>query len=44
MFSYIYRLGPFLGVQNFKFIIIWGFQKKCIYFWGMTILWIFWGG
>ena len=37
------RLGSFFGVQNFKFQYFWGFQKKNI-FWGMKILWIFFGG
>ena len=44
IFSYIRRLGPFLGVQNFKFNIFAGFQKKMIIFGGMSILWIFLGG
>ena len=34
IFSYIRRLGPFLGVQNFEFQYI---------FLSMKILWIFWG-
>ena len=28
IFSYIRRLGQFLGVQNFEFQYFWGFQKK----------------
>ena len=27
-----------------NFNIFWGFQKKIILFWGMKILWIFFGG
>ena len=40
IFSYIRRLGPFLGGQIFKFL---GFQKN-EYFFGMKILWIFFRG
>ena len=43
IFSYIRRLGLFLGVQNFEFQYFWRFQKKKN-FWGMKILWIFFGG
>ena len=28
IFSYIRRLGPFFGVQNFVFQYFWGFQKN----------------
>ena len=38
IFSYIRRLGSFLGVQNFKFQYFGVFQTK-EYFWGDT----FWG-
>ena len=33
IFSYIRRLGPFFGVQNFEFQYFRGFQKN-EYFWG----------
>ena len=45
IFSYIRRLGPFLGVQNFEFKNLFGFSAKmniflvlkfCGYFWGVT--------
>ena len=42
IFSYIRRLGSFLGVQNFEFQYFGGFRKINI-FWGMKILWIFLG-
>ena len=42
-FSYIRRLGPFFGVQNFEFQYFWGFSKKIYIFGGMKILWIFFG-
>ena len=32
IFSYIHRLGSFLGVQNFEF-------KYCGYFWGSSQNW-----
>ena len=50
-FSYIRRLGPFIGVQTFEFQYFLGFQKKYI-FWGsedFVDLWdhhksgLFWG-
>ena len=28
IFSYIHRLGPFLGIQNFQFQYFWGFSEK----------------
>ena len=43
IFSYIRRLGSFLGGKKFKFQYIWGFHKnEC--FGVMKILWIFFGG
>ena len=44
IFSYIRRLGPFFGVQNFKFQYFLGFSEKNDILWGMKILWIFFGG
>ena len=50
IFSYIRRLGSFLGVQNFEFQYFFGggFQKNEYFLGGMKILWIFffffWGG
>ena len=41
--SYIRRLRSSFCVQIVKFNIILGFQKNQ-YFWGMNILWIFFGG
>ena len=43
IFSHIRSLGPFLGFKILNFNIFWGFQKN-EYFWGIKILWIFWGG
>ena len=47
IFSYIHRLGSFLGFKIVNFNIFGVFQKMSI-FWGMKILWIyfffFWGG
>ena len=43
IFSCICRLGSFFGVQILNFNIFGGFQKN-EYFWGMKILWIFFGG
>ena len=43
IFSYIRWLGSFLGVPNFEFQYFWGFSEKLI-FWGMNILWLFFGG
>ena len=40
IFSYIRRLGSFLGVQNFEFPYFFGFSEKIIFL-GMKILWIF---
>ena len=42
IFSYILRLGHFWGFKNLAFNIFGGFQKKNV-FWGIKILWIFWG-
>ena len=43
VFSYIRRLGPFLGIQNVEFQYSGVFRKTNI-FGGMKILWIlFWG-
>ena len=28
IFSYIHRVGSFLGVQNFEYHYFWGFQKN----------------
>ena len=41
--SCIHRLGPFFGVQNSEFQYFLGFSEKLIFFWGMKILWIFFG-
>ena len=41
IFFYMRRLGLFFGVQNFESQFFGGFQKNI--FWGMKILWIFWG-
>ena len=46
IFSYIHRLGSFLGVQNFEFHHLGGGGgiRKMNIFWGLRILWIFlWG-
>ena len=43
IFSYIRRLGSFLGFKILNFNIFWGFLKY-EYFWGVKILWIFFGG
>ena len=32
IFSYIRRLGPFFGVQNFEFRYFMGFSEKNIFF------------
>ena len=32
IFSYIRRLGPFFGVQNFEFQYFFGFLEKLIFF------------
>ena len=43
IFTYI-GSGHFLGVLNFEFQYFGGFsEKKMIFFWGMKILWIFFG-
>ena len=39
-FGYLCPLSHF--VKNFEFQYFGGFQRND-YFWGMTILWIFWG-
>ena len=44
IFSHIRRLGPFFWVQNSEFQYFFGFSEKLIFFWGMKILWIFFGG
>ena len=45
VFSYIRRLGSFFGLKTLNFNIFLGFSEKLIiYFWGMKILWIFFGG
>ena len=41
IFSYICRLGSFLGFKILIFNIFWVFRKMNI-FWSMKILWIFW--
>ena len=43
LFSYIRRLGSFLGVQNFVFQYFGGFSEKLIFF-RYEDLWIFFGG
>ena len=44
IFSYIRRLGHFLGFKILNFNIFGVFQKKMNIFGGMKILWIFlWG-
>ena len=40
IFSYIRRLWPFFGVQNFEFQYFWRVFRKNDYFLGMRILWI----
>ena len=44
IFSQISRLGPFFWVQKSEFQYFLGFSEKVIFFWGMKILWIFFGG
>ena len=43
IFSYIRRLALFFGFKILNFNILRGFQKNK-YFWGIKILWIFFGG
>ena len=44
IFSYIHRLGSFLGVQNFEFHHLGRGIRKMNIFGGLRILWIFlWG-
>ena len=43
IFSHIRRLGPFFWVQNSEFQYFFGFSEKLLFFWGMKILWIFFG-
>ena len=43
IFSHIRRLGLFFWVQNSEFQYFLGFSEKRIFFWGMKILWIFFG-
>ena len=40
--SYIGRVGPYFGVQNFEFQYFWGYQKMNI-FGGMKILLVCFG-
>ena len=40
IFSYIRRLGSFLGGSNFEVPFFWGFKKN-ENFWGLKVLWIF---
>ena len=42
--SYIGRLTPLFGDQNFEFQYFWGVSEKMNIFEGMKILWIFLGG
>ena len=44
IFSYMRRLGSFLGGQNFEFSIFLGGFRKMNNFLGIKILWIFFGG
>ena len=44
IFSYIRRRGPFFWVQISEFQYFLGFSEKLIFFGGMKILWIFFGG
>ena len=44
IFTYIRRLGPFFGVQNFEFQYFFLVFRKMNIFGGMKILWIFFGG
>ena len=46
IFSYIRWLGTFFlgGGQNFGFQYIFGVFRKINIFWGLMILWIFFGG
>ena len=43
IYSYIRRLGPFLGVQNFEFQYLWVIRKMIFFFLGrgMKFFWIF---
>ena len=43
IFSYIRRLGTFLGVQNFEFQYFLGFHKKIIFLWVCRFCGYFWG-
>ena len=43
IFLYMCRLEPIFGL-NFEFQYFFGFSEKNKYFWGMKILWIFFGG
>ena len=42
VFSYIRSLAPFL-VQILEFQYFWGVFRKMNMFWGMKILYLFWG-
>ena len=44
IFAHIRRLGPFFGAQNSEFQYFFGFSEKLLFFGGMKILWIFFGG
>ena len=43
IFSYIRRLGPFFGVQNFEFRYFFGVFRNINIFWGMKICGYFFG-
>ena len=43
IFSYIRRLGPFLGFKILNFNIFWGFQKKKFFLGYEDFVDIFWG-
>ena len=44
IYAYIRRLGHFLGFKILIFIFFFFFFRKKEYFWGIKILWIFFGG
>ena len=44
IFSRIRRLGLFFWIKNSEFQYFLGFSEKLIFFEGMKILWIFFGG
>ena len=45
IFSYLHRLGSIFGVQKFDshYFLFLGFFRNMNIFWGMKILWIFFG-